>query len=170
VEAWARCEPPTASIKMIPAVAPTAATVATAAAARGCRRGCRRHDGPGEPGGFGNPVRPNAPARCAVLTRPARPAGVLSVQAFSICQRSPAGSSTAAKASSPLADRGIFGSGDVTPAALRRRRHSLRATACSQRPSLPGSRSPASLEVAMRKVSRTTSAASGPGNAKLQYA
>ncbi len=155
---------------MIPAVVPTAATVATTAAARGYRRGRRRHGGPDEPGAFGNPVGPNAPARCAVLTRSARPAGVLSVQAFSTCRRTPAGSSTG-QASSPLAGRGIFGGGDVTPAALRRRRHSLRATACSQEPSLPGSRSPSSLEVAMRKVSRTTSAAaSGPGNAKLQYA
>jgi hypothetical protein len=151
---------------MIPAVAPTAATIATAAAARECRR----DGGPGEPGGFGNPVRPNAPARCAVLTRSARPVGVLSVQAFSTCSRSSAGSSTAAQASSALSHRGIFGGGDVTPAALRRRRHSLRATACSQELSLPASRSPSSLEVAMRKVSRTTSAASGPGNAELQYA
>jgi len=155
---------------MIPAVAPTAATVATTAAAQGCR-GRRRHGGPGEPGTFGNPVGPNAPARCAVLTRSARPVGVLSVQPFSTCLRSPTGSSTAGQASSPLAARDIFGGGDVTPAALRRRRHSLRATACSQEPSLPGSRSPSSLEVAMRKVSRTTSAAaSGPGNMKLQYA
>jgi hypothetical protein len=155
---------------MIPAVVPTAATVATTAAARGYRRG-RRHGGPDEPGAFGNPVGPNAPARCAVLTRSARPAGVLSVQAFSTCLRNPTGSSTAGQASSSLAGRGTFGGGEVTPAALRRRRHSLRATASSQEPSLPGSRSPSSLEVAMRKVSRTTSAAaSGPGNAKLQYA
>jgi hypothetical protein len=155
---------------MIPAVAPTAATAATVATARGRHRS-RRHGGPGEPGAFGNPAGPNAPARCAVLARSARPVGVLSVQALSTCPRSPAGSSTAGQAASPLGDRGIFGGGDVTPAALRRRRHSLRATACSQEPSLPGSRSPSSLEVAMRKVSRTTSAAaSGPGNTKLQYA
>ena len=51
-------------------------------------------------------------------------------------------------------------SGAVASPERRRRRHSLRATAYSHGRSLPGSRSAPSFEVAMRKVSCTTSAAS----------
>ena len=75
VEAWAWCVPPTTSSAAIPAAMTAMPTAATPAAACGCRRTSRHHRGPGGTIGFGNPVRPNAPARFVTLTRWARPVG-----------------------------------------------------------------------------------------------
>jgi len=75
---------------MIAAAASTAAA-ATAAPACRCRR-TRRRRVPRRLFAFGKPSYPNGPARCVTLVRCARPAGVLSAQALSICPGSPGGS------------------------------------------------------------------------------
>jgi hypothetical protein len=84
--------PPAVRITAIPAVRASAAPTATAAATPG-RRPPRHHRGPAVPIVFGNPAGPNVPARCATLTRCARPAGELSVQAVMTRPRSPGGGS-----------------------------------------------------------------------------
>src|SRR5579859_468742 len=184
VEAWARCVPPETSSAAIPPATTARATAATAAAARGRRRTPSHHRGPGGMTGFGNPVGPNAPARCVTLARCARPVGELSAPPCSTRSRrlpsgltsaaapsaaaspgpsdtaSPGPSDTASQAAS--ADAESAAPSAATPAAPSRRRHSFRATACSQAPSWSGSRSPWSLAVATVKVSATASAAS-PG-------
>ena len=152
VEAWARCWPAAISSAAVPATTTATATAATPAAARGCRRISCRQRGPGGMIGFGKPVRPNGPARCATLTRWARPVGVLSAHSSSTRLRRPAGGLTSGIA--PAAG------GSTDPVW---RRHSFRATAFSQEPSWSGSRSPCSLAVAMMKVSATASAASAGG-------
>jgi hypothetical protein len=75
---------------MIAAAASTAAA-ATAAPACRCRRRRRCHV-PRGAFAFGKPSYPNGPARPVTLVRYARPAGVLSAQALSICPGSPGGS------------------------------------------------------------------------------
>ena len=152
VEAWARCWPPAISSAAVPATTTATATAATPAAARGCRRTSCHQRGPGGMIGFGKPVRPNGPARCATLTRWARPVGVLSAHSSSTRLRRPAGGLT-----SGIAPAAGGSTGPVW------RRHSFRATAFSQEPSWSGSRSPCSLAVAMMKVSATASAASAGG-------
>ena len=94
VEAWARCVPPEISSTAIPPARTAAATAATPAAVRGRRRTSFHDHGPGAMIGFGNPVRPNAPARCVTITRSARPVGVLSAPAFSTRSRRPSGGLT----------------------------------------------------------------------------
>ena len=146
--------------------------------APGCRRTRRHHRGPAGAIAFGNPAGPNAPARCATLIRYARPVGELSAQAVSTRPRSPAASATAGSTSSGSADRGAaelrprrirsLRPGPSGPSGPSCRRHSFRATACSQASSRSGSRSPSSFETAMIKVSWTTSAASGPGSIEWQ--
>jgi hypothetical protein len=69
VEAWARCVPPAISSTVVPPATTATATAATPAAARGRRRTSCHHRGPDAMIGFGNPVRPNAPARCVTLIR-----------------------------------------------------------------------------------------------------
>ena len=100
VEAWARCVPPAISSTAIPPATTATATAATPAAARGRRRTSCHHRGPGGMIGFGNPVRPNAPARCVTLTRSARPVGVLSAPACSTRSRRPSGGLTSGSAPS----------------------------------------------------------------------
>ena len=181
VEAWARCVPSAISSTAIPPATTATATAATPAATRGRRRTWCHHRGPGAMIGFGNPVRPNAPARCVTLTRSARPVGVLSAPASSTRSRRPSGGLTsgtapseASRAASAEAGAGASRAASApspaapspaapSPAAPSRRRHSFRATACSQEPSWSGSRSPSSLAVAMVKVSATASAASPGG-------
>ena len=89
VEAWARCWPPAISSAEVPATTTAAATAATPAAARGCRRTSCHQRGPRGMIGFGKPVWPNGPARCATLTRWARPVGVLSAHSSSTRLRRP---------------------------------------------------------------------------------
>ncbi len=170
-EAWGRCTPPAVMSTVIPAAAATAANTATTATGRGCRRIRRHHRGPAGPIALGNPDGPNAPARCVTLTRFARPAGELSAQAVSTRPRSSTGSVTAGS-SSRSAEPGTGAAALAGPPAPpgnpgpSRRRHSFRATACSQASSRSGSRSPSSRETAMRKVSSTTSAAAGLGSSQ----
>ena len=80
---------------------------------------------------------------------------------------------TPAMANFPGASASFPGAGPGEPAAPSRRRHSFRATACSQEPSWPGSLSPWSLAVATIKVSATALAASagacGSGSMDRQY-
>ena len=167
VEARARCVPPAISSTAIPPATTATATAATPAAARGRRRTSCHHRGPGGMIGFGNPVRPNAPARCVTLTRSARPVGVLSAPACSTRSRRASGGLTsrhrALRGQPSGVGQGGRASPAASPAAPSRRRHSFRATACSQEPSWSGSRSPSSLAVAMVKVSATASAASPGG-------
>ena len=140
-----RCgPPPAASIAATPSA--TASGTSRPAAVAGPGRRCRRchQRGPDGPIDRGNPAWSNAPARCAALTRRARPAGVLSVQAASTFPRSPAGGVPAASSSPSSAGSGPPAAGPS------RRRHSFRATARSQAPSRPGSPSPSSLTAAMR--------------------
>ena len=94
VEARARCVPPAISSTAIPPATAATATAATPAVARGRRRAPCHHRGPGGMIGFGNPVRPNAPARCVTLTRSARPVGVLSAPACSTRSRRASGGLT----------------------------------------------------------------------------
>src|SRR5580700_10733013 len=167
VEAWARCVPPAISSTVVPPATTATATAATPAAARGRRRTSCHHRGPDAMIGFGNPVRPNAPARCVTLIRSARPVGVLSAPASSTRSRRLSGGLTCGRAPSE-ASRAASADGSRAPSAASstvpsRRTHSFRATACSQEPSWSGSRSPWSLAVAMVKVSATASAASPAG-------
>ena len=74
-------------------IAAAASTAAAATAAPACRcRGTRRCRVPRRAFGFGKPSYPNGPARCATLVQYARPPGVLSAQALSMCPGSPGGS------------------------------------------------------------------------------
>ena len=85
-EAWERCDESAVAIMVITAAAATATTAAStamAATGRGPRRTPCHHRGPAAPTALGNPDGPNAPARCATLTRCARPVGELSAQAVS---------------------------------------------------------------------------------------
>ena len=100
VEAWAWCVPPATSNAVIPAAMTATPTAATPAAIRGCRRTSYHHRRPGGTTGFGNPVRPNGPARCVTLTRWARPVGVLSAPAFRTRSRRPLGGLISASAPS----------------------------------------------------------------------
>ena len=177
--AWERCDPPAVTIMVITAAAATAtmaASTAMTATGRGRRRTRCHHRGPAAPTALGNPDGPNVPARCATLTRCARPVGELSAQAVSTCPRSSAGSVAAGRSSGsgkPAVHVAAVAlptriPGLPEPWGTRRRRHSFRATACSQALSRSGSRRPSSRETAMRKVSSTTSAASGPGSIEWQ--
>ena len=157
-EACGRCDPPAVMATVIPAVMASAAATATAATTPGCRRTrAATSDGPDGPIALGKPAGPNAPARCATLIRCARPAGELSAQAVSTWPASPAGGGASGGSSALIRRRGDRRVQDPS-----RRRHSFRATACSQGPNRSGSRSPSSLAVAIRKVSSTASAASAP--------
>ncbi len=122
VEAWARCVPPATSSTTIPPAATATATAATPAAARGLRRTSCHHRGPDRMTGFGNPVRPNAPARCVTLTRSARPVGELSAPAFSTRSRRPSGGPPSGVAPAEAGRASPAKAGRASPAASPRAR------------------------------------------------
>jgi hypothetical protein len=142
---WAGCDAPDSSTISRAVTLAATTTVAIAAAILGSRRGLATVTG------LGNPSLPNCPDLCVTEVRWARPVGVSSVQTFMIRPRSPSGSIRSGTGSTGSC-------GGVPPPAMIRRKHSLRATARSQSPSLAGSRSPSSLARATTKVSSTTSA------------
>ena len=149
------------------------------------RCGHRRHAGhrPGMPPGLAPPPRPGRDDRHRE-TRPAeRPGAMRHARPVSAPGRRVIGAGRQHLLTQPggrddgrlrHAAPGSRRAGPGEPAAPSRRRHSFRATACSQEPSWPGSLSPWSLAVAMIKVSATALAASagacGSGSMDRQYA
>ena len=150
---WAGRELPDSATTSTAARPTATATAPTAAALLDIRRGL------GAVTGRGNPSWPNCPDLCVTEVRWARPAGVSSVQTFMIRPTRASG-----RIASGADFTGVTGSaGGVPPSAMIRRKHSLRATACSHWPSLAGSRSPSSFIRATTNVSSTTSADSAGG-------